>query len=176
MPFDFLHTGSQLLQAVMHNIRLLCPSGCPDDLWQILLKCWETRADKRPTFATLVHEIGLQMCLSESVITVQSVSGGNREVQYYLRILTYFLSSRRFDSFFFYSFCLWKILILLLWIFHFSAWWKRKILGIWVPIFQDGRVWESLWPKCNFHYRRLSHMERRWSQEREWSFDLKFRY
>uniref|UniRef100_A0A0N4Z3A7 non-specific protein-tyrosine kinase n=1 Tax=Parastrongyloides trichosuri TaxID=131310 RepID=A0A0N4Z3A7_PARTI len=52
------YTGAQILIAVdSRKERLSCPSACPTDLYQLLLRCWNHEPQKRPTFGDLVQRL-----------------------------------------------------------------------------------------------------------------------
>ena len=44
---------SQLLEAIQQGYRMLCPQGCPDQLYEIMCECWREDPESRPTFETL---------------------------------------------------------------------------------------------------------------------------
>uniref|UniRef100_A0A0K0FWS7 non-specific protein-tyrosine kinase n=1 Tax=Strongyloides venezuelensis TaxID=75913 RepID=A0A0K0FWS7_STRVS len=52
------YTGAEILIAVdIKKERLPCPSACPTDLYQLLLRCWNHEQHKRPTFSDLVERL-----------------------------------------------------------------------------------------------------------------------
>lgn len=56
-PFDTL-TDEQILEQIPHGLRLLMPeAGCPDDLYQLMLNCWNMNPDKRPKFSHLYNTL-----------------------------------------------------------------------------------------------------------------------
>jgi len=46
-------TNAEVLHQVEHGYRMLCPSGCPRALYEIMLECWAKDEMERPTFETL---------------------------------------------------------------------------------------------------------------------------
>eukprot|EP00039_Didymoeca_costata_P028876 m.22386 g.22386 ORF g.22386 m.22386 type:complete len:736 (-) comp7394_c0_seq1:92-2299(-) len=52
-------TGAQVVEYV-HNEgdRLPPPTGCPSDMLELMLRCWEHDAHKRPTFSDIVVDMG----------------------------------------------------------------------------------------------------------------------
>lgn len=50
-------TGAQVIQYIEDcKQRLPRPEGCPDKVYQIMLKCWQYEKDDRPTFRWLHHK------------------------------------------------------------------------------------------------------------------------
>ncbi|KAJ8976560.1 hypothetical protein NQ317_014213 [Molorchus minor] len=47
--------GSDAIKLIDSGERLKQPKECPDHIYKIMLSCWESDADKRPTFNELVH-------------------------------------------------------------------------------------------------------------------------
>ena len=50
-------TNEQVLQAVPQGYRMPIPKGCPEPLYQIMLKCWKLNDDERPTFRNIYHNL-----------------------------------------------------------------------------------------------------------------------
>ena len=48
---------SQVIMYLMLGTRLACPPGCPNDMYNIMLRCWAANAADRPSFANIVHHI-----------------------------------------------------------------------------------------------------------------------
>lgn len=46
-------TNAEVLLQVEHGYRMPCPQGCPQNLYEIMLECWNKDPVKRPTFETL---------------------------------------------------------------------------------------------------------------------------
>lgn len=46
--------GAQAIKAIDEGERLLCPEDCPLDVYNVMLKCWEYDAERRPTFSELL--------------------------------------------------------------------------------------------------------------------------
>lgn len=46
--------GAEAIQSIDNGERLPKPPSCPDHVYDIMMKCWEFEADKRPTFAELL--------------------------------------------------------------------------------------------------------------------------
>eukprot|EP00049_Salpingoeca_infusionum_P023298 m.11367 g.11367 ORF g.11367 m.11367 type:complete len:513 (+) comp5709_c0_seq1:453-1991(+) len=46
-------TNSEVLTQIQRGYRMPCPPGTPEALYQIMLMCWKTNAEERPTFETL---------------------------------------------------------------------------------------------------------------------------
>ena len=51
-------TKKQALAQVTQGYRMPRPSGCPDSLYQIMLECWKTDPEERPTFEYLKYQLG----------------------------------------------------------------------------------------------------------------------
>lgn len=45
--------NAEVLAQVDRGYRMPCPPGCPPPLYQIMLKCWNSSPDERPTFEFL---------------------------------------------------------------------------------------------------------------------------
>ena len=56
-------TTCQVREQLFQGYRMPCPSKCPDNLFSIILECWNENPDRRPTFTGL-HEI-LNLYLQE---------------------------------------------------------------------------------------------------------------
>ena len=50
-------TNEQVLEAVPQGYRMPIPKGCPEPLYQIMLKCWKLNDDERPTFRNIYHNL-----------------------------------------------------------------------------------------------------------------------
>ena len=50
-------TLNKVLEQVEQGYRMPQPLGCPDPLYQIMLECWNTDPEKRPTFEYLKHQL-----------------------------------------------------------------------------------------------------------------------
>ncbi|XP_075431596.1 tyrosine-protein kinase Fes/Fps [Ascaphus truei] len=48
-------TNTQTREAIEQGIRLLVPEMCPEDVYKLMLRCWEYEPSKRPNFST-VHQ------------------------------------------------------------------------------------------------------------------------
>ena len=45
--------NSDVAQLVKEGYRMPCPRGCPKGIYEIMLKCWEAKAEERPNFSAL---------------------------------------------------------------------------------------------------------------------------
>ncbi|KAL0164310.1 hypothetical protein M9458_040063, partial [Cirrhinus mrigala] len=43
-------TNPEVIRNLDRNYRMPCPDGCPEELYDIMLKCWKERPEDRPTF------------------------------------------------------------------------------------------------------------------------------
>ncbi|XP_075714236.1 tyrosine-protein kinase Fes/Fps [Rhinoderma darwinii] len=50
-------TNQQTREAIDKGIRLPAPEMCPDDIYKLMLRCWENDPNKRPSFATVHQEL-----------------------------------------------------------------------------------------------------------------------
>uniref|UniRef100_A0A915MXM1 Protein kinase domain-containing protein n=1 Tax=Meloidogyne javanica TaxID=6303 RepID=A0A915MXM1_MELJA len=51
-------SGSQILYAVdTQRLKLEKPKFCPSGIYNLMLKCWEWAAEKRPTFENICNEL-----------------------------------------------------------------------------------------------------------------------
>ena len=50
-------TNGEVLAQVPQGYRMPRPLGCPDPLYQIMLDCWKTKPEERPTFEYLKHQL-----------------------------------------------------------------------------------------------------------------------
>ena len=55
-PYPGMNNG-QVLESVERGYRMPPPNGCPDPLYQIMLRCWRSEPEDRPTFETLKAEL-----------------------------------------------------------------------------------------------------------------------
>ena len=51
-------TNGEVLARVEQGYRMPAPPGCPDPLYQIMLECWKTDPEERPTFDSLQIQLG----------------------------------------------------------------------------------------------------------------------
>lgn len=59
-------TNAEVLHQVEHGYRMQCPQGCPPQLYDIMLECWNKDFLKRPTFETLQWQLEDFFTLSDS--------------------------------------------------------------------------------------------------------------
>lgn len=52
-------SGAEVTELVAQGSRLSQPSRCPDDVYALMIRCWVTEADQRPSFSDLVEHFGL---------------------------------------------------------------------------------------------------------------------
>ena len=61
MPFAFVADDAVVVERVCGGERLPRPPGgaarCPDELWGVLLNCWEAAPRDRPSFADLAKRL-----------------------------------------------------------------------------------------------------------------------
>ena len=50
-------TDDEVMAQVEQGYRMPQPPGCPDPLYQMMLECWNTEPEKRPTFQYLKHQL-----------------------------------------------------------------------------------------------------------------------
>ena len=50
-------TNDEVIAQVKQGYRMPQPPGCPDPLYQIMLKCWKTKSEERPTFEFLKYQM-----------------------------------------------------------------------------------------------------------------------
>ena len=50
-------TNKQMQREVLKGYRMPCPSGCPDQLYTIMLRCWREEPKDRPNFEALQHQL-----------------------------------------------------------------------------------------------------------------------
>ncbi|XP_071964164.1 fibroblast growth factor receptor homolog 1-like [Antedon mediterranea] len=66
-PYPLIPSLSALVEFLESGRRMKQPVGCPDSVYSIMMKCWNTNPNKRPTFTQLVAEF-------EKLIGAESVS------------------------------------------------------------------------------------------------------
>ncbi|XP_039217955.1 tyrosine-protein kinase Fes/Fps isoform X1 [Crotalus tigris] len=49
--------NQQTREAVEKGIRLSAPAQCPEDVYQLMLKCWEYEPQKRPSFSSMLQDL-----------------------------------------------------------------------------------------------------------------------
>ena len=59
-------TNAEVLHQVEHGYRMLCPQGCPPNLYEIMLECWNKDPMARPTFETLHWKLDDFYMISDS--------------------------------------------------------------------------------------------------------------
>ena len=50
-------TDDEVMTQVTQGYHMPQPPGCPDPLYQMMLECWNTEPEKRPTFEYLKHQL-----------------------------------------------------------------------------------------------------------------------
>ena len=50
-------TDDEVVALVKQGYHMPCLPGCPDPLYQIMLECWKTKPEERPTFEYLKHQL-----------------------------------------------------------------------------------------------------------------------
>lgn len=50
-------SNQEVLQQVSRGYRMPKPQNCPDKLYQLMLNCWKSSPDERPTFETLKYKL-----------------------------------------------------------------------------------------------------------------------
>lgn len=74
-PFRTL-LNNEVVAAVERGLRPARPSGCPDDIWKIMIDCWHLDSERRPTFAYL--ESLLKRCMSSRTLSATESSEASR--------------------------------------------------------------------------------------------------
>uniref|UniRef100_A0A8D3BQQ9 Tyrosine-protein kinase n=1 Tax=Scophthalmus maximus TaxID=52904 RepID=A0A8D3BQQ9_SCOMX len=50
-------TNPEVIRSLDRMYRMLCPEGCPEELYDIMMMCWRERPDDRPTFEFLQNTL-----------------------------------------------------------------------------------------------------------------------
>ena len=50
-------TNEEVKEALQQGYRMLCPMGCPDKLYDIMIDCWREESYSRPTFKSLLVQL-----------------------------------------------------------------------------------------------------------------------
>ncbi|XP_013927844.1 PREDICTED: tyrosine-protein kinase Fes/Fps [Thamnophis sirtalis] len=50
-------SNQQTREIVEKGIRLNAPDQCPEEVYQLMLKCWEYKPQKRPSFSTILQDL-----------------------------------------------------------------------------------------------------------------------
>ena len=56
MPYVGMSNG-ETSQKVIEGYRLPQPSSCPEDIYQLMLSCWNGEPDKRPSFSSILESL-----------------------------------------------------------------------------------------------------------------------
>lgn len=56
LPYDWL-SNKEVSEQIETGLRLSKPANCPDDVWIIILSCWDLNESNRPTFLQLCEQI-----------------------------------------------------------------------------------------------------------------------
>ena len=62
-------TDDEVLELVEQGYRMPRPPGCSDPLYQIMLECWKTKPEERPTLEYLKHQLEDYFISTEEEIT-----------------------------------------------------------------------------------------------------------
>lgn len=68
LPYPEMLKNKEVMDFVLGGGRLEKPTGCPDDLFKLMLHCWTENPELRPTFATILEKV-LSMSTKEEIIT-----------------------------------------------------------------------------------------------------------
>jgi hypothetical protein len=49
--------NSEVMQAVLKGKRLPKPANCPNELYELMLKCWKMNLDNQPSFQELLTNL-----------------------------------------------------------------------------------------------------------------------
>ena len=84
VPYPGLN-NEQVFQKVICGYRMEKPEDCPDEVYQIMLKCWEKNPKKRPTFEVLYNEIyELWSALKTPILEKSQVATDLEEINSYM--------------------------------------------------------------------------------------------
>lgn len=57
-------TNHETLQQIMRGYRLPRPAACPAEVYVLMLECWRSSPEERPSFATLWEKLhAIHRCL-----------------------------------------------------------------------------------------------------------------
>jgi len=56
VPYSSM-SNSETIASVMKGYRLPQPSNCPNEVYQLMLKCWNINSDERPSFKDLFDQL-----------------------------------------------------------------------------------------------------------------------
>jgi serine/threonine protein kinase len=55
--------NAETAENVLSGYRLSCPEGCPENIFNLIRRCWDEDQAKRPTFTEIVEN--LEICVSK---------------------------------------------------------------------------------------------------------------
>lgn len=55
--FEIGMTNPEVIRLLDRKYRMPCPDACPQEFYQIMLKCWQERPEDRPTFDYLQYTL-----------------------------------------------------------------------------------------------------------------------
>lgn len=77
MPY-FTMTNSEAMEKVVEGYRLAQPEECTQEMYKLMLSCWNSDPDERPSFSTILEAInkliGVQLIESTSIEVKEDVS------------------------------------------------------------------------------------------------------
>nr|4CSV_A Chain A, SRC-ABL TYROSINE KINASE ANCESTOR [synthetic construct]4UEU_A Chain A, TYROSINE KINASE AS - A COMMON ANCESTOR OF SRC AND ABL [synthetic construct] len=50
-------SGSEVIEQVERGYRMPRPQGCPEEIYELMLQCWNKSPEERPTFAETLHAL-----------------------------------------------------------------------------------------------------------------------
>jgi hypothetical protein len=56
-PYGRMRNDEVTMQITTRNYRLQSPPGCPLGIYSIMMDCWQTEANNRPTFSKLSERL-----------------------------------------------------------------------------------------------------------------------
>ena len=77
MPY-FTMTNAEAMEKVATGYRLQQPKGCPDEVYKLMLSCWNEDPMERPSFEEVLNilndlfqKIAIQNVQEQSIVTVE---------------------------------------------------------------------------------------------------------
>jgi hypothetical protein len=75
MPYEFLHNNHQVKEYVISGKRMPKAPECSDEMYKLMMDCWEDDPSKRPTFVEILGKLEKMSGLSgQNKLEINTVS------------------------------------------------------------------------------------------------------
>jgi len=66
-------SNEETTEKILNGYRMPCPKGCPQELHEIMLKCWKQDPQERPTFKQIFDWLSMIKMNSIKIVEIPSI-------------------------------------------------------------------------------------------------------